>query len=146
MEIPAGNQEAQKLVAAVRRINDRWIVRGQLRDHANDYLAHLEELDAGRLGMSCQLALELVRNRMPGEDPKPLFYAGLFALATRHEISVYLGEHLFTRAICLLLHGEPEPPVYHELPEATRRLADAVISKIRDAIGRLFEKTPDWPS
>ena len=146
MEVPPANQEAQKLVAAVRRINDRWIVHGQLRDHANDYLAHLERSDAERLVKSCQLALELVRNRVPGEDPKPLFYAGLFALATRDEIEQHLAQHLFTRAICLLLHGGPEPPVYHALPEPTRRLADSVISKIRATIGRLLEKPPDWPA
>ncbi len=146
MEVPPANQEAQKLVVAVRRINDRWIVRGQLRGHSNDYLLHLEARDPIRLLQSCQLALELVRQRVPGEDPKPLFYAGLFALATRREIDTYLEDHLFTRAICLLLHGEPEPPVYRDLPAATRQLADTVKSKIQEAITRIFEKPPLWPA
>ncbi len=146
MELPPASQEVQKLVAAVRRINDRWIVRGQLRGHTNDYLLHLEAHDPERLLQSCQLALELVRNRVPGEDPKPLFYAGLFALASRREIETHLEDHLFTRAICLLLHGEPEPSVYRDLPAATRRLADAVKSKIQGAIARLFEKPPLWPA
>ena len=144
MNLPPVGEDSQKLIAAVRRINDRWIVRGQLRDHASDYLLHLEATDAARLLQSCQLALELVRNRVPGEDPKPLFYAGLFSLASRGEIQRHLEEHLFTRAICLLLHGEPEPPVYRDLPEPTRHLADTVKSKIQGAIVRLFEKPPLW--
>ena len=146
MESPPANQEPAKLVAAVRRINDRWIVRGQLKSHAGGYLLQLERLDPERLAKSCQLALELVRNRVPGEDPKPLFYAGLFALATRDVVNEHLGEHLFTRAICLLLHGDPEPPVYLDLPEATRCLANSVILKIQATIDRLFEKPAAWPA
>jgi hypothetical protein len=137
MEHFPANQEAPKLVAAVRRINDRWIVRGRLKDHANDYLAHLELLDAERLVKSCQLALELVRNRMPGEDPKPLFYAGLFGFATEPEVDLHLAEHLFTRAICRLLHGQP---VYLALPESVRAHADAITVKIQATIERLFKK------
>lgn len=146
MEIPPANQEAQKLVAAVRRINDRWIVRGQLRDHTNDYLSALEQLDPERLIRSCQLALELVRNRVPGEDPKPLFYAGVFAFATEPEVDHHLAEHLFTRAICRLLHGQPERPVYLALPDSVRVLADAIAAKIHLTIDRLFEKPPAQPA
>ncbi len=146
MESPPANQEPAKLVAAVRRINDRWIVRGQLRSHANDYLVHLEECDPERLLNSCQLALELVRNRVPGEDPKPLFYAGIFAFATEPEVDQHLAEHLFTRAICRLLHGQPERPVYLALPDSVRALADSIAMKIQVTIDRLFEKRPDLPA
>jgi len=146
MESPPPNQEPAKLVAAVRRINDRWIVRGQLKDHANDYLAHLDRSDPERLARSCQLALELVRNRVPGEDPKPLFYAGLFAFATEPEVDHHLAEHLFTRAICRLLHGQPERPVYLALPDSVRALADSIAKKIQVTIVRLFEKRPDLPA
>jgi hypothetical protein len=146
MEPFQANHEAPKLVAAVRRINERWIVRGRLKDHANEYLAHLERHDAERLVKSCQLALELVRNRMPGEDPKPLFYAGLFGFATEPEVDVHLAEHLFTRAICRLLHGQAERPVYLALPDSVRVQADLISVKIQATIDRLFEKRPASPA
>lgn len=131
------------LITKVRRINERWIVRGSLRDHAVDYLLHLEATDPARLRQSCQLALELVRSRVPGEDPKPLFYAGLFSLASRSEIQRYLGEHLLTRATCELLHGDPFSSV-PALPEHARLLAISLKGRIQASIDRLFEKPPAW--
>lgn len=145
MEVPPVNLESQKLLAAVRRINDRWLVRGSLRDHANAFISELETSDPDRLLRTCQATMELVRNRVPGEDPKPLFYAGLFAFATPDEIQRYLSEHLFTRTICLLRRGDAELTAHQSLPEATRKLAESVISKLDEVIIRLFEK-PDEAS
>lgn len=125
-------REEQKNLSKVRRINNRWIVRGHLRENTNAYLDHLEKVDPLRLEKSCELALELTQRKQPVRDPKPLFYAGLFAMATREEISCYLGEHALTQAICLLLHGETSGQ--HRLSGDARRLAGMIAAEISDAM------------
>jgi hypothetical protein len=98
--------EGEKAVEKVLRINQRWIVHGRLKDHAAAYLDHLRETNPYRLWRACGLALHMVRRKKIIRDPKPLFYAGLFAYATRSEIETYLEEHPVTRSIVLLLHGD----------------------------------------
>lgn len=99
--------EAEKAVAKVQRVNQRWIVHGKLKENAAAYMALLERIDPPRLQRSCELALRMVHHKKIIRDPKPLFYAGLFAYASLAEIDRFLGEHLMTRAIALLLHGDP---------------------------------------
>ncbi|WP_035616303.1 hypothetical protein [Haloferula sp. BvORR071] len=105
---PAPVAEAEKALATVQRVNQRWIVHGKLRENASAYLTHLEQTDPVRLQRSCELALHLVHHKKAVllRDPKPLFYAGLFAFATRAEIERYISGHPMTRAISLLLHKD----------------------------------------
>jgi hypothetical protein len=124
--------EDHKHVAKVRRINGRWIVRGHLRQNAAAYMDYLEKVDPLRLEKSCELAMDLVQRKQTIRDPKPLFYAGLFSMATREEISLYLGEHAMTRAICLLIHGETSGQ--HRLEGDARRLAAMIAAEISDAM------------
>jgi len=52
----------------------------------------------GELAAACRAARTLVETRPDrGEDPKPLFYGGLFSHATPEEKERYLSGHLFTR-------------------------------------------------
>ncbi len=134
LDFPKGmeHEESEKAVAKVRRINNRWIVHGKLRDHANAYLDHLERTDPHRLDRSCEIAMELVHQRKWVKDPKPLFYAGLFSLARRREIDRYLGEHTFTRAVLLRVLGDREPP---SLPsEEAERLVRTIAGIVSQAL------------
>jgi len=124
--------EEHRDIAKVKRVNGRWIVHGHLRENAAAYIAHLETIDPLRLEKSCELAMELVQRKQPVRDPKPLFYAGLFSMATPDEISLYLGEHAMTRAICMLIHGETSGQ--HRLDEKARRLAAMIAAEISDAM------------
>ncbi len=90
-----------------QRVNDRWIVHQGLNDSARAYMESLAGCDPARLERVCRLAWKLVGMGKPGEDPKPLFYGGLFSLCTPEEEERYLANHLFT----LLTHparGEEE--------------------------------------
>ena len=105
---PVLSDEGEKTLAKVLRVNQRWIVHGKLRDNAAAYLDHLECSDPARLLRACDLALHLVHHKkaLVLRDPKPLFYAGLFAEASRPEIDRYLKDHPMSRCISLLLHGD----------------------------------------
>lgn len=117
-------------LARVRRVNQTWIVRGRLKENASAWLAQLERSDPGRLEKSCWLALFLTRYRKGLlRDPKPLFYAGLFAFATQREAGHYLKEHPMTRAIVFLLHDDAS--ARDELAERARELADGIAAEIQ---------------
>ena len=105
---PVLSDEGEKTVAKVQRVNQRWIVHGKLRDNAAAYIDHLVRNDPARMQRACDLALHLVHHKKAVilRDPKPLFYAGLFAGASRAEIDRFLKEHPMTRAISLLLHHD----------------------------------------
>jgi len=122
--------EGQADLAKVRRVNQSWIVRGQLKENAAAWLDHLGQRDPRRLEKSCWLALFLTRYRKDLlRDPKPLFYAGLFAAATRREIGDFLDHHPMTRAICLLLHGDDRG--CDDLAYPARELAAGIAAEIR---------------
>lgn len=124
------SDEGEADLAKVRRVNQGWIVRGQLKETATAWIDHLRHTDPVRLEKSCWLALFLTRYRKDLlRDPKPLFYAGLFAFATRREISARLEHHPMTRAICLLLHGDDSG--CDDLAYAARELADGIAAEIR---------------
>lgn len=124
------SDEGQADLAKVRRVNQSWIVRGQLKENAAAWLDHLGQRDPLRLEKSCWLALFLTRYRKDLlRDPKPLFYAGLFAFATRKEIGDFLDDHPMTRAICLLLHGDDSG--CDDLAYAARELAEGIAAEIR---------------
>lgn len=115
----------------VQRVNQSWIVRGHLRDTATAWIDHLQRTAPARLEKSCWLALFLTRYKKSVlRDPKPLFYAGLFAFATKGEIERFLAEHPMTRAISLLGHGDPSGRDL--LTGSARELANGIAAEIRD--------------
>jgi hypothetical protein len=122
--------EGEADLAKVRRVNQSWIVRGQLKETATAWIDDLHRTDPSRLEKSCWLALFLTRYRKDLlRDPKPLFYAGLFAFATRDEIGIYLDHHPMTRSICLLLHGDDSG--CDDLSDMARELAEGVATELR---------------
>lgn len=129
---PAPVAEAEKTLAKVQRVNQRWIVHGRLRENAAAYLEHLQGTDPVRLERACQLALHLVHHKKAVllRDPKPLFYAGLFAFATRAEIGRFIGGHPMTRAISLLLHGDSSGLA--GLSGSGHALAESIADEIRE--------------
>lgn len=129
---PAPVAEAEKALARVQRVNQRWIVHGRLRENATAYLQHLQDTDPVRLERACQLALHLVHHKKAVllRDPKPLFYAGLFAFATRAEIGRFLSGHPMTRAISLLLHGDSS--ALAGLSGSGHALAEEIAEEIRE--------------
>ncbi|QJE94483.1 hypothetical protein [Luteolibacter luteus] len=124
--------EGEKSVEKVLRINHRWIVHGRLKENAAAYLAELREKDPERLLRASELALHLVHYKKSEmvRDPKPLFYAGLFAEATREEIDRFLDGHPMTRAITLLLHGDDSGLA--RLSESAGKLALEIEEEIRE--------------
>jgi hypothetical protein len=129
---PAPVAEVEKALARVQRVNQRWIVHGRLRENAAAYLQHLQDTDPVRLERACQLALHLVHHKKAVllRDPKPLFYAGLFAFATCAEIGRYLSGHPMTRAISLLLHGDSS--ALAGLSGSGHALAESIADEIRE--------------
>lgn len=124
------SDEGEADLAKVRRVNQGWIVRGRLKETAASWIEHLRLTDPTRLEKSCWLALFLTRYRKNLlRDPKPLFYAGLFAFATRREIEARLDPHPMTRAICLLLHGDDSG--CDDLAYPARELAEGIAAEIR---------------
>lgn len=112
----------------VRRINRRWIVHGGLRESAETYIAALERSDPARLRHSCALAMELVHTRAAQSDPKPWFYAGLFALATPDEVRRCLNDHPLTRMVWEALHDVPN---HDDAPESLEKLSHHIATAIR---------------
>lgn len=124
------SDEGEADLAKVRRVNQSWIVRGRLKETATAWIEHLRRSDPARLEKSCWLALFLTRYRKDLlRDPKPLFYAGLFAFATRKEIGTRLDHHPMTRAICLLRHGDDSG--CDDLVYSARELAEGIATEIR---------------
>jgi hypothetical protein len=124
------SDEGEADLMKVRRVNQSWIVRGQLKETATAWIDHLRRTDPSRLEKSSWLALFLTLYRKDLlRDPKPLFYAGLFAFATRKEIATRLELHPMTRAICLLLHGDDSGR--NDLVYSARELADGIAAEIR---------------
>lgn len=127
------SDEGELDLAKVLRVNQSWIVRGQLKENATAWIEHLERIDPQRLEKSCWLALFLTRYKKSViRDPKPLFYAGLFAFASPEEIRAFLPEHPMTHAIALLLRHDSTGR--DALNESARPMADAIAAEI----GRLM--------
>lgn len=120
---------AAKAIEKVFRVNQRWIVHGQLREHTAAYLEFLQKHDPTRLQRACELALRMVRHTDTIRDPKPLFYSGIFATASRHEIETYLHHHPVIRAISLLLYGDTSGRD-SLTSESARSLADSIAKEI----------------
>ncbi len=139
MDTPEPSTTIPQSVSAARRINDRWIVRGRLRDSANAYLKYLEATDPERLRRSCELAMEMVHMHEAGQDPKPLFYAGLFGLATPEEARCFLHSHFLTHSVWSRSHGMPDP--MGNLAIRFRKLARSVARKLSDAKPHLLACT-----
>ena len=137
--------EGEKAIEKVLRINQRWIVHGRLRDHAAAYLAELRENCPARLLEACELALHMVHYKKAEllRDPKPLFYAGLFAGAERAEIDRFLEGHPMTRAITLMLHGDDSG--LPRLSEGAGKLAREIAAEIRE-VERMKMTNAEFPN
>jgi len=123
--------EGEMDLVKVQRVNQSWIVHGHLRDTAAAWIEHLQRHEPGRLEKSCWLALFLTRYKKSTlRDPKPLFYAGLFAFATRHEVEKFLAAHPMTRAITLLGLGDASG--LNDLKDQARTLATSLATEIRE--------------
>jgi len=125
------SDEGELDLLKVLRVNQSWIVHGHLRDTTTAWIEHLRRTDSVRLEKSCWLALFLTRYKKSVlRDPKPLFYAGLFAFATREEVDWFLAEHPMTRAITLL--GLDDDAGLEDLGEQARDLATGLAAEIRE--------------
>ena len=117
----------------VQRVNQSWIVRGRLKENAAAWIEHLGRTDPQRLEKSCWLALFLTRYKKSVlRDPKPLFYAGLFAFATPEEIRGFLPEHPMTHAIALLLRDDPSGR--DALDKSAGEMANGIAAEIRQLL------------
>jgi NMD protein affecting ribosome stability and mRNA decay len=91
-------------VIKARRINQSWIVRGQLRETAERYLHLLEDERPQDLVEVCALAVAAARKASrEHRDPKPDFYASIFSRATPEERANFLQNHLWTRRLSFQL-------------------------------------------
>ena len=117
---------AKNPVDAVKRINRRWIVHGGLRASTTKYLALLEASDPERLQRSCELAMALVHSAAD-RDPKPWFYAGVFAMATQDEAARFLSKHPLTRTTWELVN---DAPARGKTPASVRALAVRIAREI----------------
>jgi len=112
-------------LAWVHRVNDRWLVHQGLNTTTRDYLHYLQATDPARLQKVCRVAWALVGQGGLKEDPKPLFYGGLFSLATPEEAGQFLADHLFTLLASPAGDGKPFEALAKEfaISEATYRKA-----------------------
>lgn len=91
-------------ITKARRINQSWIVRGQLRETAERYLDLLEDERPQDLAEVCALAVAAARKASREQrDPKPDFYASIFSRATPEERANFLQNHLWTRRLSFQL-------------------------------------------
>ena len=134
----AAAHHAKNPVDAVKRINRRWIVHGGLRESAEKYLAELERCDPGRLHRSCGLAMALVHSAPAGRDPKPWFYAGLFAMATPDEAERTLGKHRLTRTTWEILNDASHRG---KVSSNVRALAGRIAREIREGLSKDSART-----
>ena len=131
--------QASELEAWARKVNNRWLVRSDLKMQTNDYLDHLALVDRKRLQSSCWMARHLLESLGQLEDPKPRFYSGIFSLATRAEAQQYLHEHLFTLSLI------PAGMHLHHLDEETLS-GHTEVSKLREEIRKGIRALRDIPT
>jgi hypothetical protein len=133
-------------VAWVRRVNDHWIVRQNLRESAAAYLDHLAGTDPERLQLSCAGAKHLTETFGKKEDPKPWFYAGLFRMATEEEAKSFLAKHKFTYSAISGLDEANSPMfaeamVHDHTAEKLRRIRQALQNLgSNQVVGGLLQK------
>ena len=118
------------------RVNQSWIVRGGLNEHAVEWMKYLISQDDGRLLSSCEAARAMCGLRDPLSDPKPWFYAGLFSLATADEARRFLHTHRITKAAIPAMRDDETVLLWLDRvgPE-TREL----IQRLRDGIQRISQ-------
>lgn len=103
------HRELQKVL----RINSTWIVRGDLAHQAEEYLLQLWAFEPGKVGATLNIVnavMDSLRNREEffGIDPKPFFYAAVFAYASYSQREEFIETHYFTKTILAVARGEPE--------------------------------------
>ena len=109
-------------VAWAKRVNNRWIVHGDLNRNAELYLDHLARTDQSRLVSSCRNAHLMTGWCDSMEDPKPWFYSGLFSLTTSEEAGKFLADHWLTGMVT----ASPGKPA-----TATDNRAETTLEKIQ---------------
>lgn len=92
IQLPTSDQ-----IAWVEAVNERWLVRPELRANARNYLASLTTDDTPRLERTARTVVRIMECAPDYEDPKPRFYAALFSLATFAERARFLDTHWFTQ-------------------------------------------------
>ena len=134
------HRDTSDLVAWARRINHGWFVRNHLDQSAEAWLNHLAINDPPRLLACCEIARALSRGPDRTHDPKPWFYAGLFALATPDEATRFLAHHKFTSAAIPALASDPEVNAWVlTLSPTTQNL----LARVRTAVRS--HASPDHP-
>ena len=131
-------QDSKDPVAWARRVNSRWFVRDNFGKDTAAYLEHLAGTDPERLLRSCEHALEMMKRRIKGVDPKPWFYAGLFSLATADEARSSLRRRWFTRNSLPALTAEFDP---HDPSEPLDPDTRAKLALIRKAVLEVLESS-----
>jgi hypothetical protein len=96
-------------VKHARRINRSWITRGNLARNTENYLNYLAVRRPEDLHAVCEGAVRAAKNAsLRQQDPKPYFYASIFARATRAERDEYLKEHFYTRLLSAEMQLNPD--------------------------------------
>lgn len=116
----------------IRKVNDRWLVHSNLNGDTATYLDHLGATDPARLAATCRIVNLLMAGMDPMEDPKPVFYGGVFSLATTEEVARHLHDHLFTKMLVpatpkeeadwLVTHLEIPPDVIQRVRDLRARI------------------------
>jgi hypothetical protein len=114
---PALCRKATEQIAWVRKVNERWLVRSDLQQHATDYLDYLAKEDPTRLAKTCLIVQRMMEMASANEDPKPRFYGALFSLTSATERERFLASHHFTR---LTLPGCHQPLPLSEMSPLTQ--------------------------
>jgi hypothetical protein len=122
-----------------RRVNRSWLVRGGLDVHAGEWLRQLAEAGDGRLLSSCLAARAMCGLRLPLEDPKPWFYAGLFHAASPAEAACFLRDHPVTLAAVPAMQADPQVRLWMDQAGPEVR---GLVQRLRDGLARLGEEGP----
>ena len=125
-----GKKALVDYTAWARRVNETWLVRGELDSDAADYMAYLSGADPERLVRSCKRAWKLLSSAGRFDDPKPWFYGGLFSLATEEEAERFLAGHPFILAVVPCLKEDPQPRELVDAGPTTREKINSIREKI----------------
>lgn len=117
------------------RVNQSWIVRGWLKEHALEWIKFLMTEDDGRLQSSCEAARAMCGLRDPLGDPKPWFYAGLFSLAAADEARRFLENHRVTKAAIPSMPEDESVVLWLDRVDPETR---EPIQRLRDGVQRIM--------
>jgi hypothetical protein len=121
-----GKKAPVDYTAWARRVNDAWLVRGDLDSDAAVYMDYLSGADPERLVRSCERAWKLLSSRGRFDDPKPWFYGGLFSLATEEEAERFLSGHPFISAVVPCFDEDCQPSELADAGPNTREKINSI--------------------